>query len=249
MMWQPILEIINLHVETSGSMILSGINLKINQGEIHALMGRNGSGKSTLALTLMGHPDYKITEGKVLFNGSNLQELEPFERARLGLFLSFQYPQSIPGLQVGNFLRKSVSAIRGENAPSAKEFRMEIKEKMSELKIDSSFLSRYVNDGFSGGEKKRFEILQMALVNPALAVLDETDSGLDIDALKTVADGVNAIVHDSACLIITHYQRMLNYIKPNFVHVMIDGKIVKSGDAKLALELEERGYEWLEGGE
>ena len=249
MMGEPVLEIIDLHVETSGSVILSGINLKINHGEIHALMGRNGSGKSTLALTLMGHPDYLITKGKILFNGSDLQELEPFERARLGLFLSFQYPQSIPGLQVGNFLRKSVSAIRGESAPSAKDFRIELKEKMSDLKIDSSFLSRYVNDGFSGGEKKRFEILQMALMNPALAVLDETDSGLDIDALKTVADGVNTIVQDSACLIITHYQRMLNYIKPNFVHVMIKGKIVKSGSAELALELEERGYEWLEDGE
>ncbi len=245
----PVLEIVDLHVETSDSKILSGINLKINQGEVHALMGRNGSGKSTLALTLMGHPSYDVTKGKVLFNGQDIDEMEPFERARLGLFLSFQYPQSIPGLQVGNFLRKSVSAIRGENAPSAKEFRKELRTKMDELKIDTSFLSRYVNDGFSGGEKKRFEILQMALMKPSLAVLDETDSGLDIDALKTVAEGVNTIVENSACLIITHYQRMLNYIKPNFVHVMIDGKIVKSGGPDLALELEDRGYDWLEEGE
>ncbi len=245
----PVLEIVDLHVETADSKILSGINLKINPGEIHALMGRNGSGKSTLALTLMGHPSYDVTKGKVLFNGQDIDEMEPFERARLGLFLSFQYPQSIPGLQVGNFLRKSVSAIRGENAPSAKEFRKELRTKMDELKIDSSFLSRYVNDGFSGGEKKRFEILQMALMKPSLAVLDETDSGLDIDALKTVAEGVNTIVENSACLIITHYQRMLNYIKPNFVHVMIDGKIVKSGGPDLALELEDKGYDWLEEGE
>mgnify|MGYP001426744234 CR=1 FL=1 len=245
----PVLEIVDLHVETSDSKILSGINLKINQGEVHALMGRNGSGKSTLALTLMGHPSYDVTKGKVLFNGQDIDEMEPFERARLGLFLSFQYPQSIPGLQVGNFLRKSVSAIRGENAPSAKEFRKELRTKMDELKIDTSFLSRYVNDGFSGGEKKRFEILQMALMKPSLAVLDETDSGLDIDALKTVAEGVNTIVENSACLIITHYQRMLNYIKPNFVHVMIDGKIVKSGGPDLALELEDKGYDWLEEGE
>ena len=245
----PVLEINNLHVETGESVILSGISLKIKKGEIHALMGRNGSGKSTLALTLMGHPNYKITKGEVLFNGTNLDEMEPFERARLGLFLSFQYPQSIPGLQVGNFLRKSVSAIRGEDAPPAKEFRQEIRERMDELKIDSSFLSRYVNDGFSGGEKKRFEILQMALLKPSLAVLDETDSGLDIDALKIVAEGVNTIVQNSACLIITHYQRMLNYIKPDFVHVMIDGSIVKSGGADLALELEDKGYEWLEEGE
>ena len=245
----PVLEINDLHVETADSLILSGINLKINKGEIHALMGRNGSGKSTLALTLMGHPSYEITKGEVLFNGTNLDEMEPFERARLGLFLSFQYPQSIPGLQVGNFLRKSVSAIRGEAAPSAKEFRQEIRARMDELKIDSSFLSRYVNDGFSGGEKKRFEILQMALLKPSLAVLDETDSGLDIDALKTVAEGVNTIVQNSACLIITHYQRMLNYIEPDFVHVMINGKIVKSGGADLALELEDKGYDWLEEGE
>ena len=245
----PVLEINNLHVETGESVILSGISLKIKKGEIHALMGRNGSGKSTLALTLMGHPSYKITKGEVLFNGTNLDEMEPFERARLGLFLSFQYPQSIPGLQVGNFLRKSVAAIRGEDAPPAKEFRQELREMMDELKIDSSFLSRYVNDGFSGGEKKRFEILQMALLKPSLAVLDETDSGLDIDALKIVAEGVNTIVQNSACLIITHYQRMLNYIKPDFVHVMIDGSIVKSGGADLALELEDKGYEWLEEGE
>ena len=249
MVGEPVLEIIDLHVETSESKILSGINLVINPGEIHALMGRNGSGKSTLALTLMGHPSYEITKGEVIFKGTKLDEMEPFERARLGLFLSFQYPQSIPGLQVGNFLRKSVSAIRGNDAPTAKEFRQEIRQKMDELKIDKSFLSRYVNDGFSGGEKKRFEILQMALMKPSLAVLDETDSGLDIDALKTVAEGVNAIVENSACLIITHYQRMLNYIKPHFVHVMIDGKIVKSGGAELALELEDRGYDWLEEGE
>jgi len=241
-----ILRINNLHVSIEDTAILNGIDLEIKAGEVHALMGRNGSGKSTLANVLMGHPAYEITEGTIEFLGDDLIEMEPWERARAGVFLSFQYPQSVPGLQVGNFLRKSVQAIRGENAPGARDFRAELNSAMSELDVDKQFLGRYVNDGFSGGEKKRFEILQLLLNQPRLAVLDETDSGLDIDALQTVAKGINAATSsESGCLIITHYQRILDHVKPSHVHIMIDGNIVKSGDADLALEVEAKGYEWL----
>jgi Fe-S cluster assembly ATP-binding protein len=237
-----------LHVSIQDTVILRGIDLEIKAGEVHALMGRNGSGKSTLANVLMGHPTYEITDGTIEFLGEDLTEMEPWERARAGVFLSFQYPQAVPGLQVGNFLRKSVQAIRGDDAPGARDFRAELNAVMTELDVDKQFLGRYVNDGFSGGEKKRFEILQLLLNRPRLAVLDETDSGLDIDALQTVANGINsATSSESGCLIITHYQRILDHVKPSHVHIMIDGKIVKSGGAGLALEVEAKGYEWLSG--
>ena len=242
-----ILRIENLHVSIDDTEILRGINLEIKAGEIHALMGRNGSGKSTLANVLMGHPAYDITAGEIEFLGENLLEMEPWERARAGVFLSFQYPQAVPGLQVGNFLRKSVQAIRGENAPGARDFRKELNAAMAALDVDKKFLGRYVNDGFSGGEKKRFEILQLLLNKPRLAVLDETDSGLDIDALHTVAKGINASTTDeSGCLIITHYQRILDHVKPTHVHIMIDGLLVKTGGPELAMKVEEDGYEWIE---
>ena len=240
-----LLEISNLHVSVEGTPIIHGLDLVIQLGEIHAIMGRNGSGKSTLANVLMGHPAYEITDGNVLFFGQNLVDLSVDERAKAGMFLSFQYPMTIPGVQVGNFLRKSVSAVSG-NKISAKEFRVDLKEKMTQLQIDKSFLSRYVNDGFSGGEKKRMEILQMLMLNPQLAILDETDSGLDVDALRLVSEGINLATKDAGCLLITHYQRLLDLVKPDVVHVMIDGKIVKTGDAKLALEVENNGYDWLE---
>jgi len=241
-----ILRINNLHVSIGDTEILRGVDLEIQTGEVHALMGRNGSGKSTLANVLMGHPAYDITDGTIEFLGDDLTEMEPWERARAGVFLSFQYPQAVPGLQVGNFLRESVQAIRGENAPGARDFRAELNTAMAELDVDKQFLGRYVNDGFSGGEKKRFEILQLLLNKPRLAVLDETDSGLDIDALQTVAKGINASTSSkTGCLIITHYQRILDHVKPSHVHIMIDGKLVKSGGADLALEVEAKGYEWL----
>ena len=240
-----LLEISNLHVSVEGTPIIHGLDLVIQLGEIHAIMGRNGSGKSTLANVLMGHPAYEITEGNVLFFGHDITELSVDERARAGMFLSFQYPMTIPGVQVGNFLRKSVSAVSGDKI-SAKDFRLDLKQKMSQLQIDRTFLSRYVNDGFSGGEKKRMEILQMLMLNPKLAILDETDSGLDVDALRLVSDGINMATKDAGCLLITHYQRLLDLVKPDVVHVMIDGKIVKTGDAKLALEVENKGYDWLE---
>ena len=242
-----ILRINNLHVSIEGTEILRGIDLEIQNGEIHALMGRNGSGKSTLANVLMGHPAYEITDGKIEYLGEDLTEMEPWERARAGIFLSFQYPQAVPGLQVGNFLRKSVQAIRGDDAPGARDFRTELNSVMAELDVKKQFLGRYVNDGFSGGEKKRFEILQLLLNKPRLAVLDETDSGLDIDALQTVSKGINAATtSETGCLIITHYQRILDLVKPSHVHIMIEGKIVKSGGADLALEVESKGYEWLD---
>jgi Fe-S cluster assembly ATP-binding protein len=241
-----ILRIKDLHVSIEDTEILRGIDLEIDAGEVHALMGRNGSGKSTLANVLMGHPTYEITDGTIEYLGEDLIEMEPWERARAGVFLSFQYPQAVPGLQVGNFLRKSVQAIRGDDAPGARDFRAELNTVMSELDVDKQFLGRYVNDGFSGGEKKRFEILQLLLNKPRLAVLDETDSGLDIDALQTVAKGINAATSsETGCLIITHYQRILDHVKPSHVHIMIDGKIVKTGGADLALEVEAKGYEWL----
>ena len=245
-MGDEVLAIHDLHVSVEGNEIIKGISLSINLGEVHVVMGRNGAGKSTLANAIMGHPAYEVTSGHITYNGRDLDEMEVFERARAGMFLSFQYPSSIPGVQVGTFLRKSVTADRGESAPSAREFRKELKSHMEALDMDKSFLSRYVNDGFSGGEKKRLEILQMLMLNPNLALLDETDSGLDIDALRVVAEGINSIGSTSGCLLITHYQRLLDHVKPTFVHVMIDGKIVKTGGAELALDLEAKGYDWLE---
>ena len=245
---KPVLEISNLHAGIDDTAILRGINLEIPPGEIHAIMGRNGSGKTTTANIIMGHPDFDITDGTVQLDGEDLLDMEPWERAREGVFLSFQYPQAVPGLQVGNFLRKSVAAIRGEDAAKGAEFRKTLKDAMTKLDIDRSFLGRYVNDGFSGGEKKRFEILQLMLLQPKLAILDETDSGLDIDGIRTVSKGINAAVRgtDSGALIITHYSRILEHVQPDKVHVLIKGKIVKSGGPELALELEERGYDWLE---
>jgi Fe-S cluster assembly ATP-binding protein len=245
---QNLLNIQDLYAGIDDTSILKGINLSIKPGEIHAIMGRNGSGKTTAANIIMGHPDYEVESGIVELNGENLLEMEPWERARKGVFLSFQYPQSVPGLQVGNFLRKSVSAILGEDAAKGSEFRKKLKDSMKELDIPSSFLGRYVNDGFSGGEKKRFEILQLMLITPKLAILDETDSGLDIDGIRTVAKGINAAIRgtDSGALIITHYSRILEHVQPDKIHVLIAGKIVKTGGPELALELEEKGYDWLE---
>lgn len=247
----PELVIRNLHVNIDDREILKGVNLTISQGEIHAIMGPNGTGKSTLAYTLMGHPSYKVTEGEVLFKGQNILELATDVRSRLGVFLAFQYPVAIPGVTVANFLRTALNARRRALHPEDKgmpipEFRKLLKEKMEVLKMDPSFAGRYLNDGFSGGEKKRAEILQMAALKPEIAILDETDSGLDIDALRIVSEGVNTLRGpDLGVLVITHYQRILNYIKPDFVHVMIDGRVVESGDFELALHLEEHGYEWV----
>ena len=243
-----LLEIRNLHAGIDDTQILKGIDLSIAPGEIHAIMGRNGSGKTTAANIIMGHPDFEVEDGQVMLSGENLLELEPWERAREGVFLSFQYPQSVPGLQVGNFLRKSVASIRGEEAAKGAGFRSELNDAMDTLDIPRSFLSRYVNDGFSGGEKKRFEILQMILLKPKLVILDETDSGLDIDGIKTVAAGVNATIRgtDSAALIITHYSRILEHVQPDKVHVLMGGRIVATGGPELAMQLEEQGYEWLD---
>jgi Fe-S cluster assembly ATP-binding protein len=241
----------NLHVNIDDKEILKGVDLTVRQGEIHAIMGPNGTGKSTLAYTLMGHPNYAVTEGEVWFKGQNVLELEPDERSRLGMFLAFQYPVAIPGVTVANFLRSALNARRRAENPEDKgvpipEFRKMLKEQMSLLKMDHNFAGRYLNDGFSGGEKKRAEILQMATLRPEIAILDETDSGLDIDALRVVADGVNALMNsDMGVLVITHYQRLLNYIKPDYVHIMLDGKIVESGGPDLALHLEEQGYDWV----
>jgi Fe-S cluster assembly ATP-binding protein len=245
------LEIKDLHVSIEGKEILKGLDLTVEQGKIHAIMGPNGTGKSTLAYTLMGHPSYSVTQGEVHFKGKNVLELEPDERSRLGLFLAFQYPVAIPGVTVANFLRTAINARRRATNPEDKgmpipEFRKLLKEKMAMLKMDQTFAGRYLNEGFSGGEKKRAEILQMATLTPEIAILDETDSGLDIDALRIVADGVNTLMNkDLGALIITHYQRLLNYIKPDYVHVMLDGRIVESGGPDLALHLEEKGYEWI----
>ena len=243
----------NLHVSVDGNEILKGLNLEINKGEIHAIMGPNGSGKSTLANTLMGHPAYTVSEGEIWLERQNIIELTPDERSRRGLFLAFQYPSSIPGVSVANFLRTAINARHdistgdnGNGVMSIRDFRRLLKDKMSMLQMDASFASRYLNDGFSGGEKKRMEILQMALLEPKIAVLDETDSGLDIDALRIVSEGVNQLMNpDMGVLVITHYQRILNYIRPDQVHILVDGRIVKSGDSELALELEERGYDWV----
>ncbi len=241
----------NLHVSIEGKEILKGLNLEIKPGEIHAIMGPNGTGKSTLAYSLMGHPTYEITEGEIFFGGEDVLEMDPDERSRAGMFLAFQYPVSIPGVTVANFLRTALNARRRAENPDDKgisilEFRKMLKEKMDLLKMDHAFAGRYLNDGFSGGEKKRAEILQMATLKPKIAVLDETDSGLDIDALRIVSEGVNALSGDDlGVLVITHYQRLLNYIKPHFVHIMFDGRIVESGGPELALRLEEDGYDWI----
>ena len=258
------LEIRDLHARIEDKEILRGVNLTVRQGETHALMGPNGSGKSTLANVIMGHPRYAVTQGEILFNGINLLALSPDKRARLGIFLAFQYPSSVPGVTVGNFLRRALEARREGYDPNAPEtpsgeapkrkgippaeFRKLLNEKMKLLRVDNAFISRYINEGFSGGEKKRAEILQMAMLQPSLAVLDETDSGLDIDALRIVAEGVNALRGPSmGVLLITHYQRLLNYIHPDIVHVMYKGQIIRTGGPDLALELEEKGYEWLTG--
>jgi len=243
----PLLEIKGLHAGIDGNEILNGINLKIGPGEIHAIMGRNGSGKTTTANVIMGHPEFEVAEGDVMLEGESLLGMEPWERARKGVFLSFQYPQAVPGLQVGNFLRKSVASIKGEEEAKGAAFREKLIMAMESLDIPRTFMSRYVNDGFSGGEKKRFEILQMMLLRPRLAVLDETDSGLDIDGIRTVSEGVNAAIRgtDSGALIITHYSRILEHVQPDMVHVLLDGKIVSSGGPELATKLEEMGYEWL----
>ena len=241
---EPILRIEDLHVSVDGKEILKGLNLTVNKGEVHALMGPNGSGKSTLAYVLMGHPKYQVTSGKIWYKGEDILALKPNERAKKGLFLAFQYPTAIPGVTVMNFLRAALKSVREKEVP-AKDFLKLLKDKMQFLEISDKFTNRYINDGFSGGEKKRHEILQMAILEPEMAVLDETDSGLDIDALKTVAKGINKLIGPNlGILLITHYQRMLNYIKPDFVHVLVDGKIVQSGGDKLALKLEELGYDW-----
>ena len=245
------LEIKDLRAGVEGEEILKGIDLSIQPGEVHALMGPNGSGKSTLAQVLAGRDSYEITGGSVLYNGKDLLELAPEERVHEGFFLAFQYPVEIPGVNSSYFLRAAVNALRthhGEEELNAVDFIKLMREKIQLLELDESLLKRSVNEGFSGGEKKRAEILQMALLEPTMAVLDETDSGLDIDALKVVANGVNHLKReDNAQLIITHYQRLLDYIVPDFVHVLCDGRIVKSGDKELALELEEKGYDWISG--
>jgi Fe-S cluster assembly ATP-binding protein len=254
----------DLHANVEGKEILRGVDLTVTQGQTHALMGPNGSGKSTLANVIMGHPKYEVTQGEILFKGINIADLQADKRARLGLFLAFQYPLSVPGVSVSNFLRRALEAKReGFNpgapaqpsgqAPKRKgiapaEFRKLLNEKMQLLKVDSSFVNRYINEGFSGGEKKRAEILQMAMLEPQMAILDETDSGLDIDALRVVSEGVNALRGPNlGVLIITHYQRILNYIKPDVVHVMYQGKIIRTGGPDFALELEQKGYSWLTG--
>ncbi len=245
------LEIKDLHVSIDGKEILKGVNLVAKQGEIHAIMGPNGTGKSTLAYTLMGHPSYAVTQGEVWFKGQNVLELAPDERSRLGMFLAFQYPVAISGVTLANFLRTALNARRRainkeDKGMPVPEFRKMLKEKMELLKMDPSFAGRYLNEGFSGGEKKRAEILQMATLKPEIAILDETDSGLDIDALRVVSDGVNALTGpDLGVIVITHYQRLLNYIKPHFVHVMMGGRIVESGGPDLAMSLEEHGYDWI----
>lgn len=247
------LEIRNLHAQVAETEqpILRGVNLTIKQGEIHAMMGPNGSGKSTLANVLMGNPAYEVTDGAILFDGQDLLEMEADERSRAGLFLAFQYPVTIPGVTLANFLRHAInSRLKAANPDSTgiaiPQFTRLMREKMNNLGIDHSFAGRYLNEGFSGGEKKRAEVLQMAVLEPKISILDETDSGLDIDALRIVAEGVNKLTGPQmGSLVITHYQRMLNYIKPDFVHVMLHGQIVESGGAELALQLEEQGYDWL----
>mgnify|MGYP001607482822 CR=1 FL=1 len=242
------LEIKDLHVEINGKEILKGINLTVKQGEIHALMGPNGSGKSTLSYAIMGHPKYSITKGEILFNGKDITKMKTNERAKLGLFLSFQYPIEVPGVHLNNFLRLVTQHPSTKNKiEQIAEFRETLKENMEMLHVDSSFASRYLNDGFSGGEKKRAEILQMAMLKPKIAILDETDSGLDIDALKTVAEVINKIAREQniGVLLITHYQRILDFVKPDFVHIVVNGRIEKSGSRELVSKLEKEGYAWI----
>lgn len=246
-----VLEIRNLHVSVDQKEILKGVDLTVREGEVHALMGRNGSGKSTLAYAVMGHPSYEVTEGEILFNGENVLEMEADERSRAGLFLAFQYPTAIPGVTVANFLRAALNARRKAVDPQDKgisipEFRKLLMAKMNFLKVDPSFAGRYLNEGFSGGEKKRAEILQMAVLDPRIAILDETDSGLDIDALRVVAEGINSLIGPKlGVLVITHYEQFLNYIKPEFVHVMFQGRIVEEGGFDLAEKIQEQGYDWV----
>jgi Fe-S cluster assembly ATP-binding protein len=237
----------DLHVAIGDKPVVKGVSLTINQGEVHAIMGPNGTGKSTLAKAIAGHPDYAITAGDVRLDGNSVLAMEPDERARAGLFLAFQYPSEVPGVSIANFVRAALQARLGENAElDATSYYKKLYEKMDLLKIDRKFTSRSVNEGFSGGEKKRCEILQLAMLEPKFALMDETDSGLDIDALRIVADGVNKLRSNAIGItLITHYQRLLNYIVPDFVHVMYDGRIVRSGDKSLALELEDKGYGWL----
>jgi Fe-S cluster assembly ATP-binding protein len=245
----------DLHANVEDKEILKGVNLTVRPGTIHAIMGPNGSGKSTLAYTLMGHPGYTVTSGEAWYKDQNILELDADERSKLGVFLAFQYPVAIPGVTVANFLRTAINAHRAEEGKDPKttalpvaQFRKDLRERMAGLEIDESFVRRYLNEGFSGGEKKRVEILQMAMLKPSLAIMDETDSGLDIDALRIVAQGVNTLVTqqpEMGVLVITHYQRLLNYIKPDFVSVMMDGRIVRDGGPELALELEEKGYDWI----
>jgi Fe-S cluster assembly ATP-binding protein len=244
------LQIKNLHVSAGDKQILKGVDLHVRPGEFHALMGPNGSGKSTLANVIMGHPNLEVTEGQILFNGEDITEADPDERARAGLFMAFQYPVAIPGVTVAKYLRMVMNARRealGEPEISLKDFRKTVEAAMELTHVPRDFSNRYLNDGFSGGEKKRMEILQLALLNPSLAVLDETDSGLDIDALNTVAKGVNTVAEgsDMGVLIITHYQRILHMVKPQFVHIMFDGRIVKEGGPELVEQLEKRGYGWI----
>ena len=245
------LEICDIHANVEGKEILKGVNLVVNQGEVHALMGPNGTGKSTLANVLMGHPAYEVTRGEILFQGVNIVDLAPDERSRLGLFLAFQYPVAIPGLTVANFLRSAINAHRKETDPEDRgipipQFRTLLKQKMDLLEMSHEFAGRYLNEGFSVGEKKRAEILQLATLEPTIAILDETDSGLDIDALRIVSEGVNALAGpDLGVLVITHYQRILNYIKPQYVHIMLDGQIVESGGPELAEHLETHGYQMI----
>ena len=243
------LEIKNLHVSVNNNKILKGLNLSVNKGEIHAIMGPNGSGKSTLAQVIAGRKEYKVNKGSIIYSNKKLLELSADERAKQGIFLAFQYPIEIPGISTTNFIKTAVNKIReskGKKPLDAVSFLKVMKEKMKIVKINQTLLSRSINEGFSGGEKKRNEIFQMAMLDPKLAILDETDSGLDIDALKIVAKGVNKLKSkDNATIIITHYQRLLNYIIPDYVHVLIDGKIVKSGDKNLAQELEKKGYDWV----
>jgi Fe-S cluster assembly ATP-binding protein len=239
------LKIEDLQVEIDGQEIVKGLDLEVGKGEIHAIMGPNGSGKSTLANVLMGHPRYEVTGGSITFQGEDVFELEPDERAKLGMFLAFQYPSEVPGVSVANFLRTAVNSVREDELSPMEMYRL-LQEKMSIMQMDPKFAERYLNEGFSGGEKKRNEILQMLMLEPRLAIMDETDSGLDIDALQVVAKGVNELRGpDFSAVIITHYQRILRYIEPDHVHVMLDGRLVTSGGKELALELEDKGYEWV----
>jgi Fe-S cluster assembly ATP-binding protein len=240
-----LLQIEGLTVSVEGKQIVNGLDLTIPAGEVHAIMGPNGSGKSTLANTLMGHPHYEVTGGRILLKGEDITKLPPNERAQRGMFLAMQYPTSIPGVTMVNFLRAAMKAVQGKDVP-VREFRERLREALDVLKMDESFARRYVNDGFSGGEKKRAEVLQMSLLRPVMAVMDETDSGLDIDALRTVAEGINTLRGpDRGILLITHYQRILNYVTPDHVHVLYRGRIVRSGGRELASELEEKGYDWI----